>query len=61
MMLSRGGNLYAGAITGLPVSDMTGGFNAIRTSQLKRLDFEINLKRIYLQLDRFEFDLNVRG
>ena len=39
MMLSRGGNLYAGTITGLPVSDMTGGFNAIRTSQLKQLDF----------------------
>ena len=39
MLLSRGGNLYAGAITGMPISDMTGGFNAIRTSQLKKLDF----------------------
>jgi dolichol-phosphate mannosyltransferase len=39
MMLSRGGNFYAGAITGMPISDMTGGFNAIRLSQLKKLDF----------------------
>ncbi len=39
MMLSKGGNFYAGAITGMPISDMTGGFNAIRTSQLKKLDF----------------------
>ena len=39
MMLSRGGNLYAGAITGMPITDVTGGFNAIRMPQLKRLDF----------------------
>lgn len=39
MMLSRGGNLYAGSITGMPISDITGGFNAIRTSQLKKLNF----------------------
>ena len=39
LMLSHGGNLYARTITGMPVTDMTGGFNAIRTSQLKKLDF----------------------
>ena len=40
LWLSKGGNVYARAITGMPVTDMTGGFNAIRTSQLKKLDLE---------------------
>ena len=37
--LSRGANIYAGTITGLPVSDLTGGFNLIRTDLLRKIDF----------------------
>jgi dolichol-phosphate mannosyltransferase len=37
-LISRGGNLYARAILGLPVVDATGGFRCYRRAVLERLD-----------------------
>ena len=37
--MSRGGNIYARVITFLPVRDLTGGFNLIRTDFLQKIDF----------------------
>lgn len=37
--LSRGGNLYARILLGIPVKDATGGFRAWRASALSRLPF----------------------
>ena len=37
-MLSRSGNTYARAITGLPFSDVTAGFIHLRASKLRELD-----------------------
>lgn len=39
-ILSRGGNLYAKFITRLPINDLTGGFNCIRASLLRKSAFE---------------------
>jgi dolichol-phosphate mannosyltransferase len=39
-ILSRGGNAYCRIITGIPIHDCTGGFNIIRTSQLKKIDLD---------------------
>jgi dolichol-phosphate mannosyltransferase len=36
--LSRAGNLYAGAMLGLPVKDSTSGFRAYRADVLRRID-----------------------
>jgi dolichol-phosphate mannosyltransferase len=36
--LSKGGNLYCRRITGMPINDCTGGFNAISTNQLRKID-----------------------
>lgn len=42
-ILSRGGNVYARTITGMPIHDCTGGFNAINVAVLRRINFaEIN-------------------
>lgn len=38
-LLSRYGNLYAKIITGLPIKDLTGGFNLIDCGVLRRIDF----------------------
>jgi dolichol-phosphate mannosyltransferase len=38
--LSRLGGIYARAVLGVPVSDMTAGFNAYRRSVLERMDFD---------------------
>jgi dolichol-phosphate mannosyltransferase len=38
--ISRGGNLYASLILGLPVSDSTGGFRCYRRHVLETLDLE---------------------
>lgn len=38
--LSRGGNLYAGAMLGLPVKDSTSGFRAYRAEVLRRIDLQ---------------------
>jgi dolichol-phosphate mannosyltransferase len=41
-LISRGGNMYAGLILGLPVADATGGYRCYRRNVLER----INLDRI---------------
>jgi dolichol-phosphate mannosyltransferase len=38
-LISRGGNLYAGLILGLPVADATGGYRCYRRKVLQALDF----------------------
>nr|WP_202944526.1 polyprenol monophosphomannose synthase [Oscillochloris trichoides] len=37
-LISRGGNLYAGIILGLPVADATGGYRCYRRSVLENID-----------------------
>ncbi len=37
-LLSRGGSLYARAILGIPIRDLTGGFKCFRRKVLERLD-----------------------
>lgn len=37
-VLSAGGNLYSRTITGLPVHDVTSGFQLVRTEALQRID-----------------------
>lgn len=39
-MISRGGNLYAGLILGLPVADATGGFRCYRREVLETIDLD---------------------
>lgn len=39
-LLSRGGNLYAGLILGLPIADSTGGFRCYRRRVLETLDLD---------------------
>ncbi len=38
--LSFFGNLYARTVTGMPIRDMTGGFNCINIEYLKKIDLE---------------------
>ncbi len=38
--ISRGGNLYAGLILGLPIADCTGGFRCYRRQVLETLDLD---------------------
>jgi len=40
LVLSYGGNIYARFITGLPVSDATGGFKCFRRAALQALDLD---------------------
>jgi dolichol-phosphate mannosyltransferase len=43
-ILSRYGNIYAKLVTGMPINDCTGGFNAISTDLLRSVDLdEINV------------------
>lgn len=39
-LISRGGNLYAGIILGLPVADATGGYRCYRRSVLESIDLD---------------------
>jgi dolichol-phosphate mannosyltransferase len=39
-LISRGGNLYAGLILGLPVADATGGFRCYRRAVLETIDLD---------------------
>lgn len=39
-LISRGGNMYARMVLGLPFSDLTGGFKCFRRSVLEGLDFD---------------------
>jgi dolichol-phosphate mannosyltransferase len=41
LLLSLGANLYARWITGLPLSDSTGGFKCFRRAVLEAIDFEL--------------------
>jgi dolichol-phosphate mannosyltransferase len=38
-LISRGGNMYAGLILGMPVADATGGYRCYRRKVLEALDF----------------------
>jgi dolichol-phosphate mannosyltransferase len=39
-LISRGGNLYAGLILGLPVADATGGYRCYRRAVLERINLD---------------------
>lgn len=56
ILLSWGGNLYVRKITGLPISDTTGGFRLVRASLLRRIGFE----RIRSEGYSFQIELNYR-
>ena len=46
-VLSRGGNVYLRSVSGLPIRDVTGGFNGIRASALRRIAVEDSMARGY--------------
>jgi dolichol-phosphate mannosyltransferase len=56
ILLSYFGNLYVRKITGLPISDTTGGFRLIRAPLLERIGFE----RIRSEGYSFQIELNYR-
>jgi len=56
-MISRGGNIYARLILGVPVQDMTGGFTAWRASALERIRYETTGSRGYA----FQVELKYRA
>ena len=56
ILISYFGNLYAKKITGLPVSDTTGGFRCMRRSLLEKMDFE----RIRSNGYAFQIEMNYR-
>ncbi len=39
-VLSFGGNLYARTVLGLPIKDLTGGYNLISSNALSKIDFD---------------------
>ena len=56
ILLSYFGNWYARKVTGLPISDMTGGFRCIRATLLERIGFE----RIRSDGYSFQIEMNYR-
>jgi dolichol-phosphate mannosyltransferase len=40
LILSRGANIYVRVVTGLPISDSTGGFNCYRKEALEKIDLD---------------------
>jgi dolichol-phosphate mannosyltransferase len=56
ILLSYFGNLYARKVTGLPVTDTTGGFRCMRREVLEKLGFE----RIRTNGYAFQIELNCR-
>jgi len=56
ILISWFGNWYARKITGLPISDTTGGFRCIRRELLERVGFE----RIHSNGYAFQIELNYR-
>jgi len=56
ILLSYYGNWYVRKVTGLPISDTTGGFRCIRRSALESIDFE----RIRANGYAFQVELNYR-
>ncbi|HOJ49650.1 MAG TPA: polyprenol monophosphomannose synthase [Spirochaetota bacterium] len=41
LFISKGGNIYAKTILGLPIKDVTGGFKCFRVSTLKKINLEL--------------------
>ncbi len=56
-LISRGGNVYAKLILGLPFSDLTGGFNGWRAEVLKTIDLPSITARGYA----FQVELKYRA
>ncbi|MBJ20272.1 MAG: polyprenol monophosphomannose synthase [bacterium] len=56
ILLSWFGNLYARRATGLPISDMTGGFRCVRRQVLEKMGFE----RIRADGYAFQIEMNFR-
>lgn len=56
ILISYFGNWYARRVTGLPISDMTGGFRCIRRELLERIGFE----RITSDGYAFQIEMNYR-
>ena len=56
ILISYFGNQYARLATGLPISDMTGGFRCIRREMLDRMEFE----RIRADGYAFQIEMNFR-
>jgi len=56
ILISYFGNSYAKRATGLPISDMTGGFRCIRRSLLERIGFERSRADGYA----FQIEMNYR-
>ncbi len=56
-VISRGGSLYARAILGLPVNDLTGGFKAFRAEVLEAIDLPSIKSRGYA----FQIELTYRA
>lgn len=56
ILISWFGNQYARRATGLPISDMTGGFRCVRRSLLESIDFE----RIKADGYAFQIEMNFR-
>jgi dolichol-phosphate mannosyltransferase len=56
ILISYFGNKYARLVTGLPVSDITGGFRCMRRQALESIDFE----RIRSDGYAFQIELNYR-
>ena len=56
ILLSWFGNLYARRATGLPISDMTGGFRCVRRELLEEMGFE----RIRADGYAFQIEMNFR-
>lgn len=56
ILLSWLGNLYARRATGLPITDMTGGFRCVRRGLLERMGFE----RIRADGYAFQIEMNFR-
>lgn len=56
-LISRGGNLYARLVLGVPIQDMTGGFTAWRTGALERIRYETTGSRGYA----FQVELKYRA
>ncbi len=53
LMLSKGAALYVRAITGMPITDPTGGFKCFRREVLKSLDFD------HIQSNGYSFQIEV--
>ena len=56
-MISRGGNLYARMVLGLPFTDLTGGFKCFRRRTLEGIDFDAIISKGY----GFQIELTYRA